>query len=124
MASRSPFLAWGAVAALTGVACGAFGAHALKAHLDAAGLAVWHTAVEYHLFHALGLLFIGLLEERATASRWLRWSGWSMAVGLVLFSGSLYLLALTGERVFAFLTPLGGVGFLLAWTCLLIAVRR
>jgi uncharacterized membrane protein YgdD (TMEM256/DUF423 family) len=124
MTGRSPFLAWGAVAALLGVAFGAFGAHALKAHVDAAGLAVWQTAVQYHLFHALGLLCVGLLADRNPGSRWLRWSGWSMTAGVVLFSGSLYLLALTGQRFLGYVTPIGGFGFLLGWACLLAALTR
>ena len=118
------FLAAGGLAALAAVALGAFGAHALKGRLSPEMLAVWHTAVEYHLFHALGLLAVGLLAAQLPASAPLKWSGWLMLAGIVLFSGSLYALALTGVRWLGAVTPAGGTAFLAAWALLVIAILR
>jgi uncharacterized membrane protein YgdD (TMEM256/DUF423 family) len=118
------FLVLGALAALLAVAFGAFGAHALKARLDAASMSTWHTGVEYHLFHAAGLLATGILGLHFPQSGALRWSGWLMAAGVVLFSGSLYALALTGDASFALATPVGGLAFLAAWAALIVAISR
>jgi uncharacterized membrane protein YgdD (TMEM256/DUF423 family) len=118
------FLAAGGLAALAAVALGAFGAHALKGRLAPEMLAVWHTAVEYHLFHALGLLAVGLLAAQLPASAPLKWSGWLMLAGIVLFSGSLYALALTGVRWLGAVTPAGGTAFLAAWALLVMAILR
>lgn len=118
------FLSAGGVAALVAVALGAFGAHALKGRLSPEMLAVWHTAVEYHLFHALGLLAVGLVAVQLAESALLRWSGWLMLAGIVLFSGSLYALALTGVRWLGAVTPAGGTAFLAAWALFVIAILR
>ena len=117
-------LAAGGLAALAAVALGAFGAHALKGRLTPEMLAVWHTAVEYHMFHALGLLAVGLVATQLPASALLKWSGWLMLAGIVLFSGSLYALALTGVRWLGAVTPAGGTAFLAAWALLVIAILR
>jgi uncharacterized membrane protein YgdD (TMEM256/DUF423 family) len=118
------FLAAGGLVALLAVALGAFGAHALKGRLSAEMLAVWHTGVEYHLFHALGLLAVGLLATQLPESALLKWSGWLMLAGIAAFSGSLYALALTGERWLGAITPLGGVAFLAAWALFVTAAVR
>jgi uncharacterized membrane protein YgdD (TMEM256/DUF423 family) len=118
------FLAAGGLAALAAVALGAFGAHALKGRLSPEMLAVWHTAVEYHVFHALGLLAVGLVAAQLPESALLKWSGWLMLAGIVLFSGSLYALALTGARWLGVVTPAGGTAFLAAWALLVIAILR
>jgi len=118
------FLAAGGVAALAAVALGAFGAHALKTRLSAEMLTVWHTGVEYHIYHALGLLAVGLVAQQLPGSALLKWSGWAMLAGIVLFSGSLYALALSGERWLGAITPVGGVTFLVAWALLVAAVLR
>ncbi|HZR69832.1 MAG TPA: DUF423 domain-containing protein [Burkholderiales bacterium] len=123
-ATAKIFLVLGAIAALAAVLLGAFGAHALKARLDADALALWRTAVEYHFWHALGLLAIGLVAAQMPGSALLKASGWVMLAGIVLFSGSLYLLALTGARALGAATPLGGVAFLAAWALLAAAVLR
>jgi len=123
-ATAKIFLVLGAAAALAAVLLGAFGAHALKARLDADALALWRTAVEYHFWHALGLLAIGLVAAQMPGSALLKASGWVMLAGIVLFSGSLYLLALTGARALGAATPLGGVAFLAAWALLAAAVLR
>jgi uncharacterized membrane protein YgdD (TMEM256/DUF423 family) len=103
---------------------GAFGAHALKKTLTPDLMAVYETAVHYHVYHALGLLIIGLLALHLPASLALRGSGFLMAVGLLLFSGSLYALALSGIRWLGAITPVGGLAFLAAWLLLAIAVIR
>jgi uncharacterized membrane protein YgdD (TMEM256/DUF423 family) len=116
------FLTSGAAFALTAVLLGAFGAHALKDHLSPEMLAVYHTAVEYQFYHALGLLAVGTLANTMSNSRALTWSGALMITGIVLFSGSLYLLSVTGTHWLGALTPIGGLAFIAAWTCLIAAV--
>jgi len=118
------FLSAGGLAALAAVALGAFGAHALKGRLSPEMLAVWRTAVEYHLFHALGMLAVGFAAARLPDSALLKWSGWLMLAGIVLFSGSLYALALSGERWLGAVTPAGGTAFLAAWALFAAAVLR
>ncbi|HEY6720840.1 MAG TPA: DUF423 domain-containing protein [Burkholderiales bacterium] len=118
------FLAAGGLAALAAVALGAFGAHALKGRLSAEMLAVWHTGVEYHFYHALGLLAIGSLATKLPESSLLKWSGGLMLAGIALFSGSLYILALTGERWLGAVAPVGGFAWLAAWLSFAAAVLR
>ncbi|POZ51972.1 DUF423 domain-containing protein [Methylovulum psychrotolerans] len=114
----SVFLALGAVCAFLGVGFGAFGAHGLKAILSPELLAVYQTGVTYQMWHALGLLVIGLLHQQTPTAKRLVWAGWLMFVGILLFSGSLYLLAVTDEKVLGMVAPFGGVCFLLAWLLL------
>jgi uncharacterized membrane protein YgdD (TMEM256/DUF423 family) len=118
------FLAIGALAMLAAVILGALGAHALKTHLAPDMLAVFRTGVEYHVYHALGLLAVGLAAQRLPDSAWLRASGWLMLTGIVMFSGGLYLLALTGTRGFGAVAPIGGVAFMLAWALFAVAVIK
>ena len=108
--------------AFLAVALGAFGAHGLKTMLTPQALAVWHTAVQYQMFHALALLIIGLLARFLSDARMLVWAVRSMIIGVVLFSGSLYVLALTGIGKLGMITPFGGIAFLLGWLFLLVAV--
>ncbi|MFZ1181237.1 MAG: DUF423 domain-containing protein [Herbaspirillum sp.] len=96
------------------VAAGAFGAHGLKRILDPDMLAVWQTAVTYHLAHALGMFAVALLMPRFDAAI-LGWAGGVMFTGIVIFSGSLYLLALTGIRLLGAITPVGGIALLASW---------
>jgi len=120
-------LAAGAIAMFFAVGAGAFGAHALKAMLAPDLLAVWHTAVQYHAWHALGLLAVGLsmaIDASNRRQRALRAAAWLFAIGIVLFSGSLYLLALSGQRWLGAVTPLGGVAFLAGWLALAWAALR
>ena len=107
-----------AVAMTLAVGLGAFGAHALKAQLSADALAVWQTAVQYHAWHALGLLGVGLWQRQAPEPRALRVAALLLAAGIVLFSGSLYALALTGVRGLGAVTPFGGVAFIGGWLAL------
>ena len=109
--------------AAVGVLLGAFGAHGLQDRLGPDSLAVFETGVRYHLYHALGLI--------AVAWAWTRWrnawtdaAGWFFIFGIVLFSGSLYLLAVTGARWLGAVTPLGGVAFIAGWVALAVAVLR
>lgn len=114
---RVPWTGITAAVGLSGVALGAFGAHALKSKLGAANLAVWNTAVTYHLLHAVALLAL-TLYGRATG----RVPGTPLALftaGIALFSGSLYLLALTGWGWLGPVTPIGGLAFLVGWLSLL-----
>jgi uncharacterized membrane protein YgdD (TMEM256/DUF423 family) len=104
---------WSAIgAALLGIAVmlGAFGAHALRDRLDAYSLGIWEKAVFYHFIHAMGLLVTPLLAPRAANT-----VGVLMVAGILLFSGSLYALALTGNRTLGAVTPLGGLAFIAAW---------
>ena len=100
------------------VAAGAFGAHALKAKLTPDLLTVYQTAVQYHFWHALGLLAIALLLMQKPDSTTLVVAVWLLVAGMLLFSGSLYALALTGNKAFGAITPFGGVAFLAGWAAL------
>ena len=114
----------GALFAFLGVALGAFGAHALKARLTAEMLAVYQTGVQYHLAHALGIVLIGVLVQRLPASRWLPIAAWTMTAGVIVFSGSLYALSITGVRLLGAITPLGGLALLAAWLLLAVGVAK
>lgn len=118
------FLALGSIGMLLAVALGAFGAHTLKKTLAPELMAVYETAVNYHVVHALGLLAVGLLALHLPESGTLRWAGILMLVGLLLFSGSLYALSLSGIRGLGAITPVGGVALLAAWLLLAVAVVR
>jgi uncharacterized membrane protein YgdD (TMEM256/DUF423 family) len=109
------FLFISAFSALLAVALGAFGAHGLQGRLDESALAIWRTAVDYHMWHALALGWVGVLAERWPEARRLAWAGWLFVAGMVLFSGSLYLLAVTGARWLGMVTPFGGLAFLAGW---------
>lgn len=117
------FLSLGTLAGFLTVAFGAFGAHALAALLPAAHLAWWEKAVHYQGLHALALLGCGLLGLHVE-SRSLLVAGWSFVAGLILFSGSLYLLALSGERWLGAVTPFGGTALLVGWAAFAVATRR
>jgi uncharacterized membrane protein YgdD (TMEM256/DUF423 family) len=106
------------------VGAGAFGAHALRAKLAPDLLAIYQTAVQYHFWHALGLLAVGLMLLQKPASGALAVAAWLLVAGLLLFSGSLYALALTGLRVLGAVTPIGGVAFLAAWLAVAWAAWR
>ena len=114
------FLAAGALFGLLSVALGAFAAHGLQSSLSADLLNVFHTGVQYQMYHALALLFTGLLVQRAP-SRSATVAGWLFIIGIVLFSGSLYVLALTQVTAFGIVTPLGGLAFLAGWFALFMA---
>src|SRR5438552_6063574 len=109
-----------ALAGFLGVALGAFGAHGLRGRLSPDMLAVFETGVRYHMYHALALILVGLM-----LGRWNGWliqtAGWCFVAGILLFSGSLYALALTGVTNLGAVTPIGGLAFLAGWACLAFA---
>ncbi len=115
----------GGIFGLLGVAIGAFGAHALKDVLTAnETTATFQTGVQYHMIHALGLLLVGALCPHLKPNRHLRLVGWLFTVGILLFSGSLYLLALTNIKIFGAITPLGGVCFLAGWFLIILTAAQ
>jgi len=111
------FIGLGALSAFISVAAGAFGAHALKQVLDTDMLAVYHTAVDYQFFHSLGLIVIGTLHKISPRHCHL-YAAWTMLAGIIIFSGSLYILSATGIKWLGMVTPIGGVFFLAAWLIL------
>lgn len=113
----SGFMAAGALSACLAVAAGAFGAHALRATLEPGALAVFETAARYQLVHALAVVVVAALLERPRHPA-VRRAAWAFLAGTVLFSGSLYALALTGTRWWGAVTPLGGAGFIGGWLLL------
>ncbi|MCM2462588.1 DUF423 domain-containing protein [Pseudomonas sp. LARHCG127] len=117
------FLMLAAFFGFTGVALGAFAAHGLKNRLSADYLAIFHTGVTYQLVHTLALLGVALLATHIPG-RIVTWAGISFVVGILLFSGSLYLLTLTGISKLGIITPFGGVAFLIGWLCLGLAAWR
>lgn len=121
--SSSSWMVIGSLLGACGVALGAFGAHGLKTRVDPAMLGVFETAVRYHLTHALALLAVAWASERwpgtpATAA------GWLFVTGIVIFSGSLYLMVLTGARWLGAVTPLGGLALIAGWCALAFAALR
>lgn len=124
--TRAPLFFWTGVGALfgfLGVAAGAFGAHALAERLSPRSLSIWQTAAQYQMFHALALVALGLGFSKSTAlteaaSFPYSLPAWSFALGILVFSGSLYLLALTDIRILGAITPLGGLLFLVGWCSL------
>jgi uncharacterized membrane protein YgdD (TMEM256/DUF423 family) len=115
---------WSAVGAFglaLAVILGAFGAHALRSRLDAYSLGIWERAVFYHFIHAIGLLVVPLLRISPSSRTWVCAL---LLAGIVLFCGSLYVLALTGVRTLGAVTPFGGLSFIAAWVFLAVALLR
>lgn len=112
------FMAWGAILAMLSVMIGAFGAHMLKTVISSDDLAIYETGVHYHMVHAIGLLVIAVLIGQWGESARLRWAGWLLIAGIVLFSGSLYVLSISGISILGAVTPLGGVCFIAGWVSL------
>lgn len=106
------------------VVLGAFGAHALRARIPSELMASFQTGILYHLFHALGLLVVGLIATHLPASGLVKAAGWLMLAGTLLFSGSLYLLVISGVRALGMVTPFGGFAFIVAWLLLAVALFR
>jgi uncharacterized membrane protein YgdD (TMEM256/DUF423 family) len=104
---RSPLVVAGALNGAIAVAAGAFGAHALKERLEPRALEVFETAARYQMYHALAMLLCALLVAKT--------AGWIFQIGIILFSGSLYALALTDVKMLGAITPFGGLGFLAGW---------
>lgn len=108
--ARSPLVALGAINAAVAVAAGAFGAHGLRERLDARALEIFETGARYQMYHALAMIFAGLLATRGATT-----AGWIFQAGIAIFCGSLYALALTGVKGLGAITPLGGLAFLVGW---------
>jgi uncharacterized membrane protein YgdD (TMEM256/DUF423 family) len=118
------FIILGAINAFLSVALGAFGAHGLEGKLEPKYLETWKTGVTYQMFHATGILIVGVLLGKLPANALLSWSGWLMAIGIILFSGSLYVLSITKISILGAITPLGGVAFLAAWILMIVAAVK
>ncbi|GAB3789235.1 DUF423 domain-containing protein [Virgibacillus kimchii] len=117
------FLLLGVINGFLAVALGAFGAHGLEGRISEKALGTWEKAVNYQMFHTMALLVTGLLLAKITSGG-IHWAGWMFFIGIILFSGSLYLYSTTGVRTFAMITPLGGVAFLIGWVLLGTAIVR
>ncbi|MCK5880830.1 MAG: DUF423 domain-containing protein [Sinobacterium sp.] len=122
--SYSLMIKFAACSGFLAVALGAFGAHGLKQHLSNDMMAVYQTAVQYQFIHTLALLAVALLLLQFPDASLLRWSGLAFAVGILIFSGSLYVLSLSGIKWLGAITPIGGVGFLAGWVLLLVAAFK
>jgi uncharacterized membrane protein YgdD (TMEM256/DUF423 family) len=121
--SAAGWFATGAIAGGVGVMLGAFGAHGLKTRVAPELLTVFETGVRYHMYHALALLAVGWAATRWTTPL-VHASGWAFLAGIVIFSGSLYVMTLTGARWLGAITPLGGIAFILGWALLAAAALR
>ncbi|WP_153127013.1 DUF423 domain-containing protein [Peribacillus tepidiphilus] len=118
------FIIFGALHAFLAVSFGAFGAHILEGKLPDKYMGTWEKAVTYQMLHATGLLIVGLLAGKLNGVPLINWSGWMMFIGILLFSGSLYVLSVTQIKVLGAITPFGGVSFLAAWVLLIIAAYK
>lgn len=118
------FLILGSINVAAAVTMGAFGAHSLKTKISEDMLSVFQTGVQYHFYHALGLLIVGLLAIFFKPKKYLKIAGWMMFFGIILFSGSLYLLSITNIRWLGIITPFGGIAFILSWVFVAIAVWK
>jgi len=114
----------GSVFMALAVAFSAFGAHIVESMLTPDRFDVYQTAVQYHFYHALGLLLIGAISQHLSDSSWLRWSSILLTVGIIIFSGSLYLLTLTDTGWLGAITPIGGVAFIGGWISLAVGVSK
>lgn len=118
------FLLLGSIAMALAVSLGAFGAHGLKSRLTQEMLDIFETGVQYHFYHAIGLLIIGIVANYMPESPLLKWSGWLMVSGLLIFSGSLYVLSICGLRWLGAITPIGGLCFIASWILLATAIWK
>ena len=122
------FLQWAAVLGALAVALGAFGAHSLKQYVPVETISTFETGVRYQFYHVFALLMVGVLQERFPG-KWIRYAGYCFLIGILLFSGSLYLLTFfkatdsIGMSGVGIITPFGGVFFMVGWICLLVGIR-
>ena len=112
------FITLASLSGMLAVILGAFGAHGLRGRLDAYAMGVFETAVQYHFYHSLALLAVGVIALSQPQTAMLKSSGWLFLIGIVIFSGSLYLLSITGVKWLGAITPLGGLAFIGGWACL------
>lgn len=118
------FLIIGSIAMALAVMLGAFGAHGLKKMLSEEMITIFETGVTYHFYHAIGLLMVGMIARYLPNSALLSWSGWLMVAGIIIFSGSLYLLSVSGARWLGAVTPVGGLCFIASWLLFAIAIWK
>ncbi len=118
------FLFLGSINMFLAVALGAFGAHGLKSIISQEQLAVYQTGVHYHMIHALALVLVAILAGKIPDTGLIPMAGWALFIGILLFSGSLYALTLTGIRTLGIITPFGGVSFLIGWLLLAISAFK
>lgn len=123
MARRMIFI--GGLAGMLSIALGAFGAHGLKPVLDASDLDTFHTGVEYQMYHGIALVLSGILASLpAIDQRWIRLASYGFLAGIILFSGSLYIVSLTDIRGMGMVAPFGGFSLMFGWLCLIISARK
>lgn len=118
------FIIIAAINGLLAVALGAFGAHGLEGKIPDKYLGTWKTAVQYQMFHATGLFIIALIASKLPQTGLILTAGWFMLAGIILFSGSLYVLSVTQVKILGAITPLGGVAFLTAWVLIIITAVK
>lgn len=118
------FIVVGSFAACLGIALGAFGRHQLGATLSESMLSAYETALDYHLTHALAVVVVGCILRVYSGNGLVKAAGWMLLAGIVLFCGSLYLMAITSQPEVAVLTPLGGLAFLLGWLVLALGMSK
>lgn len=118
------FFLLGAIFAFISIAFGAFGAHGLEGKISERALQNWKTAVQYQMFQTTGLFIIAFLIDKFGSVPQLIWAGWLSVIGILLFSGSLYILSLSGIKILGAITPLGGLAFLVAWILVGITVMK
>ncbi|MCV9952197.1 DUF423 domain-containing protein [Paenibacillus sp. BT-177] len=114
----------GCIVMFLAVALGAFGAHALKKRLSADMMSIFQTGIQYQIAHGLGLLLLGVLAGNLVHSSLIVTAGWVMLVGILLFSGSLYVLSVSGVKKLGAITPIGGLAFLASWVMVMVAVMQ
>ena len=117
------FLSIGAISGALAVITGAFGAHALKNIISFDMMEVYKTGVQYHFYHTFAILAVGILMKN-NVTKYLKWSGWLFVLGIILFSGSLYALAISNIKSIGIITPFGGLAFIAGWICLLVHVMK
>ncbi|MCT8140045.1 DUF423 domain-containing protein [Anaerobacillus sp. CMMVII] len=118
------FLIIGSINMVLAVGLGAFGAHGLQGKLTTRMLEIYQTGVQYHMIHAIGILIIAIVADRLGSPGMITWAGWSMFIGILFFSGSLYILSISGVKILGAITPIGGVFFMVGWVLLALAAFK
>ncbi|MFJ5964217.1 MULTISPECIES: DUF423 domain-containing protein [unclassified Bacillus (in: firmicutes)] len=118
------FFILGAMNAMLAVALGAFGAHGLEGKIPEKYIEIWNKGVQYQMFHSIGLFIVAFLADKLTGVSLVPTAGWVMFAGILFFSGSLYVLALTQVKILGAITPIGGVAFITSWVMLVIAAAK
>jgi uncharacterized membrane protein YgdD (TMEM256/DUF423 family) len=118
------FLIIGSINMLLAVGLGAFGAHGLQGKLTERMIEIYQTGVQYHMIHAIGILIIAIAAERLGNPAMLSWAGWTMFLGIIFFSGSLYVLSISGVKILGAITPIGGLFFMVGWLLLALAAFK